>query len=820
MYSRMLALACVLLGPLLANDRKFAVSLPLGEDSGGSVDELVEQALAASKGNAQTDNTAAQLFGRVAAMEPEVPHHFSNLGTALMNLANNMAKRDEAVQMYVHAEASYRRAVRLYKRRQGGGAQKVNMLSPTARKNIQSIKGNVKSLRKNCVLRFDDRCKNLKEASAVFRQYTQLADTGDLAHIARLLGSPSPKQPSGFSLPVGKVDPPKSLYEQKQFLKQQYGTGKGVLSLEEDDKVASVSDPMSLVAWNFRNDDFEISNAWPFLASESGIAENEAKGLHFRETKRALTSLKRVMLDAGFYQENVMLVLQEDHYAGYSPERTSSQGSNSEGVAARNALLERISQFEEESHSQKDLAERKRRTMLAYLIRLFYAGLTVDAQPLRKAIGDEAMSLLFLEGGGLGILERQPMKRIHRVAQHARKKPRRNIENTKKRKGAPGRKKRNRNGRRVSAQANNMEKKPYAISSRVQVTPIREDLHVMTDWHETQSRASLEPVMYIGADSRGLVWAQPPIHTAQVLDLCTGSGVQGIVAARYYADRVVFVDFNPRAVRFARMNLVFNGLEDKGVVLLGDLYKALEANLPPENWGTKTWGKFGAVLANPPFLPVAEDDIGQNAYGDGGPDGERVFRRIVEEAPLHLTKQGRVHITSNLLDPHIFDKKLWRWWTKHLYDKWTVNEHTGHRERYMRAPSGKVAAFHLIRGETWKQEHYGDVVGDRRMGDDLKTAGIEYIAKGFIFIYANREPELSVQHSSYTVHNDHESLWSVISTNNSYAHSLLEKYHNLDGHFDGETYPFAQHYPYSYYEGRVKLGEKAEYAAIQTKFGL
>ena len=59
----------------------------------------------------------------------------------------------------------------------------------------------------------------------------------------------------------------------------------------------------------------------------------------------------------------------------------------------------------------------------------------------------------------------------------------------------------------------------------------------------------------------------------------------------------------------------------------------------------------------------------------------------------------------------------------------------------MRAPTGQVAAFHMIRSEIWTQADYGDVIEDRGMGDALKIAGIEYATKGFIFIYANRAAE-------------------------------------------------------------------------------
>ena len=777
-------LACVCV--LLVSAAGLAAGLAA---AGESAEDFVRRAHAAARGDetsaADPAASPAFLFASAARLEPREPSHFSNLGSALMNTANNEPATDAAVQLYVHAERAYRRAARLWRR----GRPK-DALPESTRAAIRAIRGDVKTLHENCRLRFDENCRDMPEASPTFRQRTPLSDTGALAIVAQALKTSS----SPAAAP--NAPPPKSSAAQKRFLKQQYGTGAGRVLQLDDSADALRADPMAQVAWNFRDGDFATSTAWPKTGGDAN-----ATGTTWPATKRAITRLKRTLLAAGFYQDNVLDVLQEDIYQGYSPERTSKQGIGS-GMRARDQLLERIEAYEARTASAQDPTARHQRTVLSYLVRLFFAGLTVDSRLLREEIGDDAMALLFLDSGGLGILERHPLEQVHKRGKRSAGKRRR-----KKRR----RKKRRRTGEAGERNVTEGDKNAYAISSRVQITPIREDLHVITDWHQTQSRETVEPVMYIGGDSRGLVWAQPPIRTEQVLDLCTGSGVQGIVAARYYADRVVLVDFNPRAVRFARMNVVLNGLEDKATVVLGDLYGALDTNEPPRAWGraakdalgTSSWGKFGAILANPPFLPIAEGSIGQNAYGDGGPDGERVFRRIVEEAPLHLTPQGRVHITSNLLDPHVFDHKLWKWWSTHLKDNWETDRVTGHRERYMRAPSGQVAAFHMIRSEIWTQADYGQVVEDHSMGEALKIAGIEYATKGFIFIYANREPERAHQHSSYTVHNDHHSIWNVVSTNKSAAHALLEKYHNLDGHFDGESYPFGSGYPYKYYVGSL-----------------
>jgi carbamoyltransferase len=124
------------------------------------------------------------------------------------------------------------------------------------------------------------------------------------------------------------------------------------------------------------------------------------------------------------------------------------------------------------------------------------------------------------------------------------------------------------------------------VRSLVQIMPVAEDLHIVADYFQIvrahyDQDDDFEPVMYIGLDSRALVATVPrDERVGRVLDLCTGSGVQGLTAARYYADQVVFVDLNPRALRFTRFNAVLNGLEDETTqltVVHGSLFDAITA---------------------------------------------------------------------------------------------------------------------------------------------------------------------------------------------------------------------------------------------------
>jgi len=178
---------------------------------------------------------------------------------------------------------------------------------------------------------------------------------------------------------------------------------------------------------------------------------------------------------------------------------------------------------------------------------------------------------------------------------------------------------------------------------------IADDLFFFTDHRFSVREGDAldeSPVMYVGLDSLGLVLTAPrePVETA--LDLCCGSGIQGVVAAKHYAQQVTAVDVNPRAVRFARANAQLNGV-DNFRALVGDLY------------GPVVGLRFDLILGNPPFVPSPEAAL---HFRDGGANGEAVLARIVRNASVHLTESGRIAIVSDLVDAPNYRPKLDGWW--------------------------------------------------------------------------------------------------------------------------------------------------------------
>jgi len=125
------------------------------------------------------------------------------------------------------------------------------------------------------------------------------------------------------------------------------------------------------------------------------------------------------------------------------------------------------------------------------------------------------------------------------------------------------------------------------------------------------------------------------LNGCSVVDLCSGSGVIALFAARKGA-HVLAVDSNPRAIDFMRVNVALNGMEDRVVIRHGDLFDGLGRN------------RFQCILANPPFEPTGPAT--KAMHSDGGPDGITITRRILREAPDHLADGGTLQMTTYLPD--------------------------------------------------------------------------------------------------------------------------------------------------------------------------
>lgn len=127
-----------------------------------------------------------------------------------------------------------------------------------------------------------------------------------------------------------------------------------------------------------------------------------------------------------------------------------------------------------------------------------------------------------------------------------------------------------------------------------------------------------------------------PSRVRRVLDLCTGSGCLAILAALVFPHaRIDAIDLSAGALALARRNVASHRLGDRIALHRGDLFQPL---------GTS---RYDLILSNPPYvdargmakLPPEFRHEPRLALA-AGDDGLDLVRRILAEAPRHLTPKG------------------------------------------------------------------------------------------------------------------------------------------------------------------------------------
>jgi hypothetical protein len=190
------------------------------------------------------------------------------------------------------------------------------------------------------------------------------------------------------------------------------------------------------------------------------------------------------------------------------------------------------------------------------------------------------------------------------------------------------------------------------VRARASLFPVGSRL-IFSDhaWHKLPhpgyTTVPSDQVMFVGTDSRGLARATVRKPTCKALDLCTGSGIQAILAADH-SEHVLAVDINPRAALCTRFNAEMSGASNVEVAV-GDLFEAVG-----------TGQRFDLITANPPFVPSPEDEL---IFRDGGRSGEVIQKRIVAGLPHYLAAGGIAQMVTELgeRDGEPFLKRIREW---------------------------------------------------------------------------------------------------------------------------------------------------------------
>lgn len=173
--------------------------------------------------------------------------------------------------------------------------------------------------------------------------------------------------------------------------------------------------------------------------------------------------------------------------------------------------------------------------------------------------------------------------------------------------------------------------RPYALADESGVAA----WWIASDRGEMALGGELPEEHVLGAGSASTTLAQilVPTGTGSVLDLGTGSGVQGLIAARS-ASRVVATDVSARALDYARLNAALNRTELD--LREGSLYEPVAGE------------RFDRIVTNPPFVITPRvAGVPAYTYRDGGFQGDGLVEAVVRGAAEHLAPGGIAQLLGN-----------------------------------------------------------------------------------------------------------------------------------------------------------------------------
>ncbi len=122
----------------------------------------------------------------------------------------------------------------------------------------------------------------------------------------------------------------------------------------------------------------------------------------------------------------------------------------------------------------------------------------------------------------------------------------------------------------------------------------------------------------------------------RILDLCTGSGCLGILAAMAFPEaRIDISDIDQSALKIAEDNVVMHALADRIDIICSDVY----AQIP--------YTQYDIIIANPPYVPVREQAHLPTEFAHepqhalfSGDDGLNIVKQVIAGAVTYLQAHG------------------------------------------------------------------------------------------------------------------------------------------------------------------------------------
>ncbi len=144
-------------------------------------------------------------------------------------------------------------------------------------------------------------------------------------------------------------------------------------------------------------------------------------------------------------------------------------------------------------------------------------------------------------------------------------------------------------------------------------------------------------------DSDLLSEAVQRLASGKTLDMGTGTGIQGIIAAKKGCE-VTFSDVSIHAIRCARHNAEQNDVG--GTFVVSDLFEDIR-------------GRFDTIIFNPPYLESARLGAETKDYlkiaTDAGEDGRDLIDRFIKDSFSHLSANGRVIMVESTVNKYDLD---------------------------------------------------------------------------------------------------------------------------------------------------------------------
>lgn len=150
--------------------------------------------------------------------------------------------------------------------------------------------------------------------------------------------------------------------------------------------------------------------------------------------------------------------------------------------------------------------------------------------------------------------------------------------------------------------------------------------------------------VYVGEDSLHFVdWIASAPHGASALDIGAGSGISSIALARR-AGSVTAVDIDADCCRAIPFTARLNGAQAQVETVQADVTAGLDLGR-----------RFDLVVGNTPGVPIPRH-IRYSLAGDGGADGLRVSRSVLEQLPQLLSANATVMLKFESAGDDVYPK--------------------------------------------------------------------------------------------------------------------------------------------------------------------